>query len=79
LPELNIDGVTGFLKEPGDVEGMAEKAIFILEDEERLAKFKENALAHAKEFELSTILPKYENFYLEVIEQNKAKLFNQQL
>ena len=79
LPELNIDGVTGFLKEPGDVDGMAEKAIFILEDEERLAKFKENALAHAKEFELSTILPKYENFYLEVIEQNKAKLFNQQL
>lgn len=79
LPELNIDGVTGFLKEPGDVDGMAEKAIFILEDEERLAKFKENALAHAKEFELSTILPKYENFYLEVIEQNRAKLFNQQL
>ncbi|WPU99500.1 N-acetyl-alpha-D-glucosaminyl L-malate synthase BshA [Mucilaginibacter sp. cycad4] len=73
LPELNVDGVTGFLKDPGDVDGMAEKAIFILEDEERLAKFKENALAHAKEFELSTILPKYENFYLEVIEQNKAK------
>jgi len=73
LPELNVDGVTGFLKEPGDVDGMAEKAIFILEDEERLAKFKENALAHAKEFELSTILPKYENFYLEVIEQSKAK------
>ncbi|WP_114939907.1 N-acetyl-alpha-D-glucosaminyl L-malate synthase BshA [Mucilaginibacter endophyticus] len=73
LPELNVDGVTGFLKEPGDIDGMAEKAIFILEDEERLAKFKENALAHAKEFELSTILPKYENFYLEVIEQNKAK------
>ncbi|QEM13909.1 N-acetyl-alpha-D-glucosaminyl L-malate synthase BshA [Mucilaginibacter rubeus] len=73
LPELNVDGVTGFLKEPGDIDGMAEKAIFILEDEERLAKFKENALAHAKEFELSTILPKYENFYLEVIEQNKTK------
>ncbi|WP_121808705.1 N-acetyl-alpha-D-glucosaminyl L-malate synthase BshA [Mucilaginibacter kameinonensis] len=73
LPELNVDGLTGFLKEPGDIDGMAEKAIFILEDEERLAKFKENALAHAKEFELSTILPKYENFYLEVIEQSKAK------
>jgi N-acetyl-alpha-D-glucosaminyl L-malate synthase BshA len=81
LPELNVDGLTGFLKEPGDVDGMAEKAIFILEDEERLAKFKENALARAKEFELASILPKYENFYLEVIEQSKAKLrlFNQQL
>jgi N-acetyl-alpha-D-glucosaminyl L-malate synthase BshA len=73
LPELNVDGVTGFLKEPGDIDGMAEKAIFILEDEERLAKFKENALARAKQFELATILPKYENFYLEVIEQSKAK------
>jgi N-acetyl-alpha-D-glucosaminyl L-malate synthase BshA len=73
LPELNVDGLTGFLKEPGDVDGMAEKAIFILEDEERLAKFKENALARAKEFELASILPKYENFYLEVIEQSKAK------
>jgi N-acetyl-alpha-D-glucosaminyl L-malate synthase BshA len=73
LPELNIDGLTGFLKEPGDVDGMAEKAIFILEDEERLAKFKENALARAKEFELASILPKYENYYLEVIEQSKAK------
>ncbi|UOE50123.1 N-acetyl-alpha-D-glucosaminyl L-malate synthase BshA [Mucilaginibacter sp. SMC90] len=73
LPELNVDGLTGFLKDPGDVDGMAEKAIFILEDEERLAKFKENALAHAKEFELSTILPKYENFYLEVIEQSRTK------
>ncbi|HEX8023874.1 N-acetyl-alpha-D-glucosaminyl L-malate synthase BshA [Mucilaginibacter sp.] len=74
LPELNVDGLTGFLKEPGDVDGMAEKAIFILEDEERLAKFKENALARAKEFELASILPKYENFYLEVIEQSKAKV-----
>ncbi|AYL98636.1 N-acetyl-alpha-D-glucosaminyl L-malate synthase BshA [Mucilaginibacter celer] len=73
LPELNVDGLTGFLKDPGDVDGMAEKAIFILEDEERLATFKENALAHAKEFELSNILPMYENFYLEVIEQSKAK------
>ncbi|MEO3405187.1 N-acetyl-alpha-D-glucosaminyl L-malate synthase BshA [Mucilaginibacter sp. CAU 1740] len=73
LPELNVDGLTGFLKEPGDVDGMAEKAIYILEDEERLSTFKENALARAKEFELSTILPKYENFYLEVIEQSKAK------
>lgn len=73
LPELNVDGLTGFLREPGDIDGMAEKAIFILEDEERLAKFKENALARAKEFELASILPKYENFYLEVIEQSKAK------
>jgi len=72
LPELNVDGVTGFLKEIGDIDGMADSAIYILEDEERLNRFKENALARAKEFDLSIILPMYENYYIEVIEKSKA-------
>ncbi|WP_179415657.1 N-acetyl-alpha-D-glucosaminyl L-malate synthase BshA [Mucilaginibacter sp. E4BP6] len=72
LPELNIDGVTGYLKDVGDVDGMAEKAIYILEDEARLAQFKDNALARAKEFDLANILPQYENYYAEVLEQAKA-------
>jgi len=72
LPELNIDGVTGFLKDVGDIKGMAEKSIYILEDEARLATFKENALARAKEFDLAKILPQYENYYVEVIEKAKA-------
>ncbi len=73
LPELNVDGVTGFLKDVGDVDGMAEKAIYILEDEARLEQFKENALARAKEFDLANILPIYENYYIEVIERCKEK------
>jgi L-malate glycosyltransferase len=72
LPELNIDGVTGFLKDIGDIQGMADKSIYILEDEKRLATFKENALARAKEFDLTKILPLYENYYIEVIEKSKA-------
>jgi N-acetyl-alpha-D-glucosaminyl L-malate synthase BshA len=76
LPELNLDGVTGFLKNVGDVDGMAEKAIYILEDAGRLATFKENALARAKEFDLTNILPQYENFYVEVIEKSKALMGN---
>lgn len=74
LPELNVDGVTGFLKEIGDVDGMAESAIYILEDESRLKTFKENSLARAKEFDLSIILPVYENYYTEVIEKSKAQI-----
>ncbi|PJJ83937.1 N-acetyl-alpha-D-glucosaminyl L-malate synthase BshA [Mucilaginibacter auburnensis] len=70
LPELNVDGVTGFLSDVGDVDDMADKSIYILEDDERLATFKENALARAKEFELSKILPLYENYYAEVIEKS---------
>jgi N-acetyl-alpha-D-glucosaminyl L-malate synthase BshA len=74
LPELNVDGVTGFLKDVGDIDGMAQSAIYILEDEERLKTFKENSLARAKEFDLSIILPRYENYYNEVIERSKAVL-----
>jgi N-acetyl-alpha-D-glucosaminyl L-malate synthase BshA len=73
LPELNVDGVTGFLKDVGDVAGMAEKAIYILEDDERLQTFKENALERAKEFDLTKILPAYEDYYIEVIERTKEK------
>jgi N-acetyl-alpha-D-glucosaminyl L-malate synthase BshA len=73
LPELNVEGVTGFLRNVGDVDGMAERAIYILADEERLAHFKERALEHAKTFDLALILPQYEQIYSEVIEQIKAK------
>ena len=73
LPELNVEAVTGYLRNVGDVDGMAERAIYILEDNARLAQFKENALARAKEFDLAKILPLYENFYVEVIEKSKAK------
>lgn len=74
LPELNVEGVTGFLRDIGDVDGMAEKAIYILEDEARLKTFKENSLARAKKFDLSIILPIYEKYYIEVIEKSKANI-----
>lgn len=67
LPELNIQGITGFLSDVGDVDDMAKNAIYILEDAKRLAEFKENALKRAKEFDLSNILPIYEEYYKEVL------------
>jgi N-acetyl-alpha-D-glucosaminyl L-malate synthase BshA len=72
LPELNVDGVTGYMCDPGDIDLMSEKAIYILEDDERLETFKTNALARAKEFDLSLILPVYESYYQEVIERSKV-------
>lgn len=72
LPELNVDGVTGFMDNVGDVEAMAHHAIAILEDDERLASFKENALTRAKEFDLSIILPQYEEYYQEVLDKQLA-------
>lgn len=67
LPELNLEGVTGFLGDVGDVDTMASKAIYILEDNERLKQFKEAALKRATDFEISTIVPSYEQYYEEVI------------
>lgn len=71
LPELNINGVTGFMNDIGDVEGMAQNALYILEDCERLIEFKKAALARAKEFDLALILPEYEKYYEEVIHLHK--------
>lgn len=71
LPELNVNGETGFLSDIGDVADMAKNAIYILEDEERLEKFKDAALARAKTFQLSNIMPQYEEYYRNVIEKVK--------
>jgi N-acetyl-alpha-D-glucosaminyl L-malate synthase BshA len=71
LPEVNVDGVTGYICEVGDTADMAEKSILLLSDEEKLSEFKHNALEHAKKFDLKYILPQYENYYCEVIEQSR--------
>ena len=68
LPELNIQGVTGFLSPVGDIEDMTRKSLFIL-DKNNLPRFKENALKRAKEFDISRILPLYESYYQQVIEK----------
>ncbi len=62
LPELNIQGKTGFLSNVGDVRDMIKNALFILKDE-NLPEFKKNALSRAKEFEGETILPQYLQYY----------------
>lgn len=72
LPEVNIQGVTGFLADIGDVETMAKNALMLLEDEEMLKKFRKNALKHAKSFDISLILPQYEAYYEKVIKRFNA-------
>lgn len=72
LPELNVEGKTGFLSDVGDVDAMAANAIYILEDNDRLEQFKDAALERAKDFQLANIMPLYEQYYQEVITQTKA-------
>jgi len=73
IPELNIHGKTGYLSNIGDVEDMTRNALLIL-DKNNLPKFKANALARAKEFDISRILPLYEDYYQKVIEKASANI-----
>ena len=63
LPEVNINGKTGFLSDVGNIEEMSLNAIEILSNDEVLLKFKKNAFNNAKEFDIKNILPLYENIY----------------
>lgn len=67
LPEVNIHGETGLMSDVGDVEQMAKNAITILGNEDTLQKFRANALAQAKRFDIKNILPQYEAYYEEVV------------
>ncbi len=67
LPEINIDGKTGFMADVGDVKTMSEKTIMLLSDENMLNEFKANAFAQAKAFEIDNIVPKYEALYNRVV------------
>jgi len=73
IPELNINGVTGFTSKIGDVEEMTKNALHIL-SEENLETFKHNALVQAKKFDIDVILPQYEKYYEEVAATMRADL-----
>ncbi len=63
LPEININGRTGFMSPVGDVASMSRQAITILENDDVLKTFKTNALEQAKKFDIHHIVPIYEHLY----------------
>ena len=63
LPEVNINGITGFTAKTGDVEMMSKCAIDLLQDDEKLNTFKQQAFDQAKRFDISNIIPQYEKLY----------------
>ena len=67
LPEINVDGVSGYMSSVGDVDSMATHAIDILSDPSRLQQFKKGAIEQARKFETQRIIPMYEKLYVEVI------------
>jgi len=69
LPEVNQNGVTGFLSNVGDIENMSKNAISILKDEATLTQFKVNAREVAKTFDIQNILPLYEKLYFKAVKK----------
>jgi N-acetyl-alpha-D-glucosaminyl L-malate synthase BshA len=71
LPEVNFEGISGYLSDVGNIDEMANNALRILKDTEILKTFKKNALTVAERFDIKNILPQYEDLYHKAIEQSK--------
>lgn len=63
IPEVNVNGYSGFLSDVGDVDDMVKNALYILSDAQRLKTFKDNARKQAEKFDLHSIVPQYEAIY----------------
>lgn len=63
IPEVNLQGITGYLAEIGNVEAMANYTIKLLSNEELLTQMKKNAKEQALKFDLKNIIPIYERMY----------------
>ncbi len=69
LPEVVRDGHSGFLCEPGDVDGMARAAVAVLGDDDawRAMSARANADARAR-FGLDEVVAQYESFYTRALD-----------
>lgn len=63
LKEVNIDGITGYTADVGDVKTMSQRAIEILKDDVTLQKFRQGAFDHAQQYNMDAIIPQYEAIY----------------
>ena len=70
LPELVIDGKTGFNAEIGDVEMMATRALELLTDDMKWKQFSDQALAYAQTFDRERVVPVYESYYEEILQKS---------
>ena len=63
LPEVNVQGVSGFLSDVGNVDEMGRNALAILKDPATLARYKTQAKNEALRFDTKNIVPLYEAVY----------------
>ena len=71
IPEVNIQGETGYLAEIGNIEAMSNYTIKLLSDDNLLTQMKKNAKEQALRFDLKNILPLYEKMYEQTLSNFK--------
>jgi N-acetyl-alpha-D-glucosaminyl L-malate synthase BshA len=72
LPEVNLDGFSGYLSDVGNIDEMANRAISILKNNDTLEKFRKQALSQAEKFDIKNILPLYEDLYKRALANVKS-------
>jgi glycosyltransferase involved in cell wall biosynthesis len=63
LPEVNLNGSSGYLSPVGDIKDMSDKALSILKDPKILLKFKKAAKLRATKFDVHQVVSSYEAVY----------------
>lgn len=74
IPEVNIDGKTGFVCALGDVAAMSSKAIQLATDKALWKQFSDECLRFSKEFDIAHIVPKYEAYYHQIVQESMVAL-----
>src|SRR5467141_435647 len=67
LPEVVVEGETGFLTPVGDVDGMIDRALRVLRDDALHARLRTAAARRALVFAADRIVPRYERVYEDVL------------
>ncbi len=68
IPEVNIQGISGFLSPVGAIDEMAHNALKILKEDAVLKTFKKGAQDTATKFDIHKIVPFYEAIYEEALQ-----------
>lgn len=74
IPELVKENQTGFLFNPGDIEGLRSILEMVINNPEILKRMRNNCLEFVRQFEMAGYLNKLLDFYQQTIEINKRKV-----
>src|SRR5262245_27238757 len=74
LPEVVLDGKTGYLVERGDIQAMTSRSVELLSDQRKLREMGTRGRGWAVEqFNTESVIPRYERLYERIVEWAKKR------